>query len=313
MGVKQLNKLIRSCTHLKTIKVADLYDKTIAIDIMIYMYKYLATNSLLENMYSLCVLCMHHNINPIFVFDGVKPTEKKEELDRRRENRRKAWEKYDTILNNMKEDELNSFKIQRELSKLKRQCVKVKHHHIDDIKKLIECFGMKYIVADGEADKLCAELVIHKKAYACMSDDMDLFMYGCPKVLRLFNIQKKTTILYELDDILSNMDMNLYNFKIMCILSGTDYNINYNKNSIFKIYKSYQIYKKRFGMINNFLDWIVKQNHSYKIDEIIKTLEMFHVDRKINQYDIVQTDFIDKVSLYKLLEKEYFLNPITVY
>jgi 5'-3' exonuclease len=256
---------------------------------------------------------MQNNITPLFIFDGAKPKEKTEELIRRRESRKKAWEKYDSILNNLKEEELNSFRIKKELSRLKRQCVKVKHSHIEDVKNLITCFGMTYIVADGEADKLCAELVIHKKAYACMSDDMDLFMYGCPLVLRLFNVQRKTLIIYKLDDILSSLKMDLDNFKIMCILSGTDYNINYNKNNIFKIYKTYLLYIKRYETKNNFLEWIVKQNINYNIDDICNTLELFYVDRHIQDYNIKQNTFVDKITLYKLLEKEYFLNPITVY
>ncbi len=312
MGVKQLNKLIRLHTNLKTIRMCDLCGKTISIDIMIYMYKYLATNSLLENMYSLCILCMHNNITPLFIFDGEKPKEKTDELNRRRENRRKAWEKYDSILNNLKDDELNSFEVKKELSKLKRQCVKVKHTHIEDVKKLITCFGMTYIVADGEADKLCAELVIHKKAYACMSDDMDLFMYGCPVVLRLFNVQRKTLIVYKLNDILNSLKMGLNDFKIMCILSGTDYNINYNKNSIFKIYKNYLLYVKKYNA-NNFLEWIVKQKNNYDINDIYNTLELFYVNRNIKDYQVQQNSFVDKINLYKLLEKEFFLNPITVY
>tara|TARA_B100000902_G_scaffold361495_1_gene378997 strand:+ start:1462 stop:2229 length:768 start_codon:yes stop_codon:yes gene_type:complete len=255
---------------------------------------------------------MQNNITPLFIFDGAKPKEKSEELDRRRENRKKAWEKYDSILNNLKEYEKNSFEIQKELSKLKRQCVKVKHTHIEDVKNLITCFGMTYIVADGEADKLCAELVIHKKAYACMSDDMDLFMYGCPVVLRLFNVQRKTLIVYKLDNILSSLKMNLNNFKIMCILSGTDYNINYNRNSIFKIYKNYLLYNNRYNA-NNFLEWIVTQNNNYDIDEVYNTLELFYVCKNIKDYTIQQNKFVDKINLYKLLEKEYFLNPITVY
>ena len=89
----------------------------------------------------------------------------------------------------MDEKAKNNVIIQKELSKLKRQCVKIKQTHIKDVKELLKCFGLKYIIAEGEADKLCAELVIHNKAYACMSDDMDLFMYGCPRVFRLFNIQ----------------------------------------------------------------------------------------------------------------------------
>lgn len=313
MGIKQLNKLIRLHADLSTVKMSELSGKTITIDIMIYMYKYLATNSLLENMYSLCILCMQNNITPIFIFDGVKPKEKSEELNRRRESRKKAWEKYDSILNNLKEDERNSFEIQKELSKLKRQCVKVKHNHIEDVKNLITYFGMVYIVADGEADKLCAELVIHKKAYACMSDDMDLFMYGCPIVLRLFNVQRKTLIVYKLDNILNSLGMNLDNFKIMCIISGTDYNIDYNKNNIFKIYKNYLLYIKKYKTKNHFLEWIVKQNINYDINKIYNTLELFYVNRHIKNYDIRQNKFVDKINLYKLLEKEYFLNPIIVY
>ena len=63
---------------------------------------------------------------------------------------------------------------------------------------------MKYIIAEGEADKLCAELVINKTAYACMSDDMDLFVYGCPIVLRLFNISRRNVVRYDLQKILSS-------------------------------------------------------------------------------------------------------------
>ena len=36
----------------------------------------------------------------------------------------------------------------------------------------------------GEADELCAKLVIKRYAYACLSEDMDLFVYGCNKIMR---------------------------------------------------------------------------------------------------------------------------------
>ena len=143
----------------------------------------MANDSLLENIYLMCVLMRHHNITPIFIFDGDKPKEKRDELNRRREQRREAWLKYDKLIADSNENELNSTKVKKELTKLKRQCIKIKSHHIEEIKKLITFLGMNYIVAEGEADKLCAELVINKQADACMSDDMDLFVYGCPIVL----------------------------------------------------------------------------------------------------------------------------------
>ena len=76
--------------------------------------------------------------------------------------------------------------------------VKLKEKDIAVTKKLISALGLQYIDAKGEADILCAELVIRKKVYACLSDDTDLFAYGCPRVLR--NID------------LTNHDVYYYNF-----------------------------------------------------------------------------------------------------
>ena len=106
MGIKQLNKLIRYHSPLKTINMADLNGKTIVIDTMIYIYKYMANDSLLENIYLMCVLMRHHNIKPVFVFDGDKPQEKKDELNRRREQRKEAWLKYDKLMADSNENEL---------------------------------------------------------------------------------------------------------------------------------------------------------------------------------------------------------------
>ncbi len=314
MGIKQLNKLIKLYTPLSSVRIDTFKNKTIAIDIMIYMYKYLASDTLLENMYSFCILLTQNNITPLFIFDGEKPKEKQAELDRRRKNRRKAWEKYDHIQNNLDENTNNNIEIQKELYRLKRQCVKIKHTHIKDVKELLKCFGLQYIVAEGEADKLCAEMVIHNKAYACMSDDMDLFMYGCPRVLRLFNIQKKTAILYDLKIILEHLNINHFiDFQVMCVLSGTDYNIEYNKNNIFKIYNKYVYYINRFKSSTGFLTWMTNKTETYNFDKIMKTLELFYIGRTISTHELVENSFMDKINLYKLLEKEYFLNPITVY
>ena len=46
-----------------------------------------------------------------------------------------------------------------------------------------------------------------------MSEDMDMFIYGCPRVLKYFSILKNTVVLYELKDILESLDMDFTNFK----------------------------------------------------------------------------------------------------
>ena len=67
---------------------------------------------------------------------------------------------------------------------------------IHDAKRCIES-GMKYIIASGEAEEFCCELVRKKKVYACMSNDTDLFAYGCKKIIR--NVDLKNELFNEYD------------------------------------------------------------------------------------------------------------------
>ena len=313
MGIRQLNKLIRYHSPLKTLNLSELKNKVIVIDIMIYIYKFLAYDALLENIYLLCILFDKHNIKPIFIFDGIKPAEKNEELERRRNNRKKAWLKYDSIIENTKGEELKTQEVQRELSRLKRRCIKLKSYHIEDVKNLISYCGMQYIIANGEADKLCAELVINKTAYACMSDDMDLFVYGCPVVLRLLNMSKRNVVMYNMEKILSCLNMKMDDFRIMCALCGTDYNISYNKYNIFNVYKKYMYYINHVNFNEiSFLDWIISQHTNSDKKCICNVVDMFTID-KFQDFKVVSCDFVNKIKLYELLEKEFFLNPIVVY
>ena len=49
--------------------------------------------------------------------------------------------------------------------------------------------------------------------------------------------------MYDLYDILYDLNMRFNDFQTMCILCGTDYNIQ-DKNNIFEIYKYHEEYKK---------------------------------------------------------------------
>ena len=96
--------------------------------------------------------------------------------------------------------------------------------------------GASYIESSGEADVICAEMVINGQAWACLSDDMDLFVYGCNRVLRCISLINHTVIFYNFDEILKNLKIDFDNFKKILVLSGTDYNCESN-NNIFSIFK----------------------------------------------------------------------------
>ena len=205
MGVKLLGKLLKTeCSDcVRKIHLRQLYGKKICIDTSIYLYRYKSMESLLEKFYLMCSIFKYYNITPLFVFDGKPPEEKKDEINRRRENREKAWKKYDELKQKYGNN-LNKHQEKR-LEDLKRSIVRVKWEDIDNVKNLITSMGFKHIEALGDADKRCAALVFPYKVYGVLNEDMDLFAYGCPVVFRYFSLINHTVMQYNLKDILKKL------------------------------------------------------------------------------------------------------------
>lgn len=305
MGVKLLSKLLKTeCSDcVKKIHLQQLNGEKICIDTSIYIYRYKSMNSLIEKFYLMCSIFKYYNIIPVFIFDGKPPIEKQEEINRRRESREKAWKKYDELKakfgNNPNKHQ------EKKLEALKRSVVKVKWHDIEVVKNLITSMGFKYIEAIGEADKLCAALVRKNKVYGVLTEDMDLFAYGCPVVFRYISLINHTVMQYNLKDILKKLKISLDNFQLLCVMSGTDY-LKTNKN----VYYYLNCYKKSKYM--QFGKWL--QIHNNLSDEtyskVMNILEMYkNLDKELKNYPYfaIRSDRINKEKLFKLLEKDRFI------
>ena len=132
-----------------------------------------------------------HNIIPVFIFDGKPPAEKKELLYERKEKKREAKDRYNELNDLLKEDLTNEEiqNIKEEMENEKKNFVKISQADIDQVKDLIRLYGVTYYDAPGEAEELCAFLVKKGIVDGCISEDMDLFLYGCPKVYRYLSLQ----------------------------------------------------------------------------------------------------------------------------
>ena len=100
MGIKNLNKFLREkCSHqsIRKQKVSSLENKTIVVDTSIYLYRFMAENAFMENMYLLISILLSFKINPIFIFDGKPPPEKQALLKQRRIEKKEA-EGYKVVL-----------------------------------------------------------------------------------------------------------------------------------------------------------------------------------------------------------------------
>ena len=178
----------------------------------------------------------------MFVFDGKYIEEKKSEYERRQKNRVIAEKKYNKLIEKNSIIIKNTSKFKKKLRELNRDRVKLTKWDIFDAKKCLEHCGMTYIVANGEAEELCAELVLKNKVYACMSEDTDLFAYGCKRIMKCVNIYNGNFIMYRIESMLNFYNLELNDFKDICVLSSNDYSSTNKKNFIyyFKLFKKYQ-------------------------------------------------------------------------
>ena len=96
-----------------------------------------------------------------------------------------------------------------ELQNLKKQFVRINETDIKNVKLLMDELNVCHIEAPNEADSLCVYLVKMHVAWACLSDDMDMFVYGSYKVIRNFDIRSQTVWLYDLNNILRDLSCSM--------------------------------------------------------------------------------------------------------
>jgi len=298
MGIRHLNKYLRDkCPEsIRVLNTADLEGKRIAVDISIYLYKYEGDNMLLENIYLMLSIFRHHNIIPIFIFDGKPPPEKKELLMKRKEDKQEAQKEYEKLQksldNNAEFDDSEKQEIVATMDQLKKQFIHINKDKIDSVKELIRAYGATYYDAPGEADELCALLVLKKKVWACLSEDMDLFVYGCTRVLRYFSLMNHNVVLYHMKGILAELSLNQQEFREICILSGTDYNINANTSlnvkggnsvNLHNTLKLFTKYKASDTKNSTFYEWL-QTNSEYisDLDLLKKINTMFDLSTNTN-------------------------------
>ena len=233
MGIKHLNQFVRrECPGaIKPISFADLAGKVVVVDASIYIYQFLANQALLENMYTLITLFQMHGIVPVFIFDGKPPDKKRNLLNKRQQLKRVAEMHYNKVKVQLELTRCRNPDDEHLLKVLKRRFIRLHDADLERVKSLMQALGVNYIVAPGEADAMCAQMVLKRKAHACMSDDTDMFVYGCPRVLRHLNLMDETFTLYDMSKILNLLGITMTEFRQICVVSGTDYNCHTNANA----------------------------------------------------------------------------------
>ena len=249
MGIKKLNGYLMSSCKIGITKnhLEKLRKKTIVIDTSIYMYRFLKLNLLIENFFRMITQCHKYQIHPIFVFDGKPPDEKFQVLLERFYERKRACKKMENYQNQITDsnstmtDEEYTM-LQQKIESCKKRMIKVNSKHIQDLQTLFDSMNVEYIKAVGEADNLCAYLVKQNIAWACVSDDMDMFLYNCPFVIRDWNIQKEEFHLYDTNIIVQELDISREYLPSILLLICTDYHQVLGNQKTIPIHEAFHVF-----------------------------------------------------------------------
>lgn len=275
----------------------------------------------MEQVYLFLSIFKYYCIHPIFVFDGKPPVEKNALLKRRYCEKQAAQTEYTVLERTLSDisDPTVLSEVQHKMNTLKKKMVRLSYYHIDQVIELINAFGFEYYLAPHEADQLCVHLTVSGKTYACMSNDMDIIVSGCPYVIRNLNLMTHEIYMYDTHSILSDLQLSYDDFREIIVLSGTDYELqpqthspsvdnaipmklpNISIKKAFDYYRQYKLEDKvevRFIEIlreevnindNSFYDWLHNRGIIQK-----QTMKQISDMFDISKYSVDMNEFIEK-------------------
>jgi len=338
MGIKNLTSfLTNTCpSSIKQIQLNELFGKKAAIDVSIFLYRFkYKGNKLIPKFLEQINRLRINGITPVYIFDGAPSIEKEDTMKIRKS---KKEDKYDKISILEKEKEkTNDIQlingINQQIQDLNNKIISVNKNDIIMVKQLFDLLNIKYYQAQGEADLLCSKLCTENIVDLVISEDMDLLTSGTKLLLRDFNIYNNKATLYDLNEILTKLDISYEQWVELCILFGCDYLKRINGIGPKKSYKLIKSHNSIDNIINELKgntkisienDYIKKFNSSksifmnYNIDYLDKSNlnicieplfdnQLSNIKKFLNDYTTLSNKQIDN-RLKNIYKKDYLNN-----
>jgi flap endonuclease-1 len=237
MGVK-----LPGILPVKTISWEDLKGKKIGIDASSSLYQFLSSvrqrdgtplmdsngnvTSHLSGIFYRSANLMSRGINLCYVFDGKPPNLKYETQKKRRENKEKAYEKYERARG---EEDVEA------MGKYSKQTTYLDNKMVKESKELLIALGVPIIQSPQESDAQGSFMVENGDLDAFASSDADCLLHGCPRLIPNLTLSQTRKLpggrfvyiqpqVIELDDVLDHLGVNRDQLIALSILVGTDYN-----------------------------------------------------------------------------------------
>ena len=186
---------------------------------------------------------LEQGIRPVYVFDGVPPEEKSEELKRRQERREEA-----EALAAAAREAGDTAELRKQLTRT----VRVTKQQNEDVKRLLTLLGVPVVSAPAEAEAQCAALAKANKVWGAATEDADALTFGAPIVIRNLTFSDSSSsnssssssssssnggsaagtaaagkghpvVSIHLNKVLEELKLTMPQFIDFCILCGCDY------------------------------------------------------------------------------------------
>lgn len=236
MGVSGLNKLITTYGNnsISYKQFKDYRGTVQGLDASLTLYKFclatVKTNNFKNNNGKIIghlFACMsktrsmlNYGIMPVWIFDGKPPNIKKDILSKRRKDREDAYQKLK--MNIVKENVVDNSSLTIN-NRLEKKTFTISKVLISEVKQLLDLMGIPYIDSPEEADAQCSAFNIANVCYGVVSDDWDVLLFGCKKMLKNFS-NKNMVIEIDSKQLIESLGMTSKDQLIdLCLLYGTDY------------------------------------------------------------------------------------------
>ncbi|KIJ62167.1 hypothetical protein HYDPIDRAFT_94973 [Hydnomerulius pinastri MD-312] len=232
MGISGLLPLLKSIQVNK--HLSDFAGQTLAVDAYVWLHRgsyacatELATGKTTTKYVDYAMrhvrLLRHHKIQPYVVFDGGPLPAKKGTESERRQRREENLAKANALAAHGKHNQAREFYT---------KCVDVTPQMAYQLIKALRAEGIQYVVAPYEADAQMAYLERIGLVDGIITEDSDLLVFGCRKVLFKLDSVSSTITSISREDFgsvtaaeggVSLLGWTDAQFRTMAILSGCDY------------------------------------------------------------------------------------------
>lgn len=224
-------------------EISQLSNKIVAIDAYNTLYQFLSiirqrdgtplqdskgrTTSHLSGILYRITNLIEEDIKPVFVFDGDPPDFKMKTLEKRKQSRETANQKW----NEAKEKGLTE-----EAYKYAQGSAKIDAQILEDAKYLLDSMGIPYLQSPSEGEAQATYMVQNGDADFVGSQDYDALLFGAPRVIRNLTITGKRKLpgkniyinlkpeIIDMEKNLTYLDISHSNLIDIALCVGTDYN-----------------------------------------------------------------------------------------